>query len=347
MGTRSSWSPILLSGLLLAGCGHATTPWHEVTLPGAGTVTALANCGSRWYAAGSAHGGPALWTGTDATHWSAVPVRPVSAYGPVQELSAVACDGGVVVAIGSAAGGVHSNLRTSTWYGPAGGPLTEVPAAFELYGGPRAIGVDRILVGPRGWLIVGARTDANDLAGAAVWYSADGRDFALVDADPALESTVDGQTVAFAGYATPDGFTVVGSVGLARRTPLVWTSTDGLHWHRSTEPAEDPDAELQRAGPDGLAVGLSGKGFGAWYRDRPAGRFGAFHGTGLPAVEDLVPGAALVYDGDRYRLWRTGDHGAHWSEEALPPGTGTGHAALVSGDGHLLLALDNRLYVRA
>lgn len=325
MGTRSSWSPILISALLLAGCTSAPA-WHEVSVDG--QVTSLAACPGRWYAAGARHGAPALWTSTDASHWSAVPVRPVSAYGPVQTLSAVACTGGAVVAIGSAAGGVHSNLRTSTWYGTVGGALTEVPAGFELFGGPRAIGVDRVMVGPAGWLIVGARTDANGLVGAAVWHSGDGRDFQLVDADPALESTVDGQTVALGGYAGPEGYTLVGSVGLATRTPLVWTSPDGLHWTRHAAPGRN--AEIQRGTPDGLAVGLAGTGFAAWYHGQPAGTFGAFHGTGLAAVTDLVDGDALVYDGSTYQLWRTTDHGAHWTRRALPVDATTGPAALVS-----------------
>jgi hypothetical protein len=334
VGTRSSWSPILLSVAALAGC-TSVTPWHEVSVNG--IVTSLADCPGHWYAAGAQHGAPALWTSTDAAHWSAVPVRPVSAYGPVQTLSAVACTGERVVAIGSAAGGVHGNLRTSTWYGTVGGPLTEVSAAFELFGGPRAIGVDRVLVGPRGWLIIGARTDANGLVGAAVWHSVDGRDFRLVDADPALESTVDGQTVAFGGYATPDGFTVVGSVGLATRTHLVWTSPDGLRWRRSTPAAVARNAEIQRITDDGLAVGLTGSAFAAWYREKPVGTFGAFHGTGLAAVVDLVADTALVYDGERYQLWTTADHGAHWARRDLPVSATSGHAALAR---HLLALSD-------
>ncbi len=316
MGTRSSWSPILASLLALAGCSATQSPWHEVHLPGShAEVTALASCPGRWYAAGSVGTAPALWMSTDAQHWTALPTKPVSAYGPVQQLSAVACTGDTVVAIGSAAGGVHGNLRTSTWLATGGGPLVETPAPFELYGGPRAIGVDRVVVGPRGWLIVGARTDANGLAGAAVWHSLDGRSFQLVDADPALESDARGQTVAFAGYASADGFTVVGSTGLATRTPLVWSSPDGLHWQRSAVTAADRDAELQRITADGLAVGIAGRGFAAWYHGQPVGRFGSFAGTGLPTVLDLTSDDALVDDGQRYRLWTTTDH-AQWPDGA-------------------------------
>jgi hypothetical protein len=346
VGTRSSWSPILASLLLLAGCAtRSANPWHEVHLPDPHPeVTALASCSGGWVAAGSSGGAPALWTSTDASTWRAVPTRAVSAYGPVQQFSAVACDGDTIVAIGSAAGGAHGNLRTSTWYGTSGGPLVEVPAPFELYGGPRAIGVDRVVVGPRGWLIIGARTDANGLAGAAVWHSTDGRTFDLVDADPALESDARGQTVAFAGYASAGGFTVVGSTGLATRTPLVWTSPDGLHWQRSAVPAPARDAELQRITPDGLAVGLAGTGFGAWYRGRPVGRFGTFAGTGLPAVLDLAGSDALVFTGQRYELWTTTDHGAHWSALSLPRNASSHRIALTQMNGVRLLALDDTLW---
>jgi hypothetical protein len=348
MGTRSSWSLILtsLAGLLaLGGCSPGPPiVWHEVHLPVAGDgrpeVTSLASCSGHYYAAGAyvrpdGATTPALWTSTDATHWTAVPTRAVSAYGPANRLSAVACRGETVVSVGSAAGGVHGNLRTSTWYSAYGAPLTETAAPFELFGGPRAIGVDRIIAGPRGWLIVGARTDANGLAGAAVWYSPDGHAFQLVDADPALESDPRGQTVAFIGYARDDGFAVVGSTGLASRTPLAWTSPDGLHWQRTVVPASEPDAELQKMpeGWDDEAVGLAGRAFGHWYRDGSGGwhelkTFGAFSGTGLPAVLDIVGYAVLVTDGAEY--------------QPLPERVTSGHAAMTGSSGNwLLLALDD------
>jgi hypothetical protein len=311
-------------------------------------VTSLAYCPGHFYAAGSylrpdGATAPALWSSTDAVHWSAVPTRPVSAYGPVQRLSAVACRGETVVSVGSAAGGVHGNLRTSTWYSAYRAPLTEVPAPFELYGGPRAIGVDRVMAGPRGWLIVGARTDANGLAGAAVWYSPDGHAFQLVDADPALESDARGQTVAFAGYARDDGFALVGSTGLAARTPLAWTSPDGLHWRRGAVPASERDAEPQRmpVGHD-EAVGIAGRAFGHWYRD-PGGAwhetktFGAFSGTGLPAVLDVVGDMVLVTNGAEYQLWA-----ASGTRLPLPEHVTSGYAALTGPNGNqMLLALDD------
>jgi hypothetical protein len=326
-----------------------------VSLPVAGSgrpeVTSLAYCTGHFYAAGAyvkADGttSPALWTSTDAVRWSAVPTSPVSAYGAAQRLSAVACRGETVVSVGSAAGGVHGNLRTSTWYGSPE-RLTETPAPFELFGGPRAIGVDRVVAGPHGWLIVGARTDANGLAGAAVWYSPDGLTFQLIDADPALESNEHGQTVAFAGYARGTGFTLVGSTGLAFRTPIVWTSPDGLSWQRTMVPASQPDAEIQRLDGDDEAVGLAGQAFGYWYRDEggywhETKPFGAFSGTGLPAVLDVIGEDVLVTNGAEYQFWTTSG-----TRLPLPAHVTSGHAALAGPDvNHLLLALDDGNHTR-
>jgi hypothetical protein len=305
-----------------------------------------------WYAAGAyrrpdGSTAPALWTSPDAEHWRPVPARPVSAYGPSHLLYAVACRGDTVVAIGSAAGGVHGNPRTATWRATGAGPLVETPAAFELYGGPRAIGVGQLVAGPAGWLITGARLDANGRPGAAVWVAPDGLDFHLVDADPELESDARGQTVAVGGYAGPDGFTVAGSVGRTTRTPVVWTSPDGQHWRRTTLPTDAADAELQAIAPGGDAAGIAGTGFASWHRDaagwRQTGRFGRFAGTGLPQVLDLRAGVALVADGQRYRLWRDGGQLAL----PIPLDAGGGrHVALAADGSRLLLAADDGTVTR-
>ncbi len=400
VGTRSSWSPILASlrlrlrlrlrlclltlvlapPLVIAGCTSAPGPpplpapgWHEVTLPVAGTgrpeVAALAACPGHWYAAGGYRTpdgatSPALWASPDGRAWRPVPTRPVSAYGPRHLLSAVACRGDTVVAVGSAAGGVHGNPRTATWLASGTGPLTEVPAAFELYGGPAAIGVGRLTAGPGGWLLCGARLDANGQPGAAVWPSVDGREFRLVDADPELESDARGQTSGVDVLAAQDGFTLVGSVfpldGHAARAPLAWTSGDGVHWHRVALPAPGEDAELQRAVPDGdglLVLGIRGAGFGVWRASGsggdPAGwrtvsRFGAFHGTGLPGVTALATSDgrayAVVADGERYQLWASGGPATDWTRLPLPvqPTVGEGHqVALVGAGDAMLLAVED------
>jgi hypothetical protein len=383
---------LLLLGALAGCAAHPQPPapvlpalaWHEVSLPVAGTgrpqVAALSTCPGHWYAAGAYRTPdgattPALWTSDDGSAWRAVPAHPVSAYGPSHLLSALACRGDTVVAVGSAAGGAHGNLRTNTWIRSGDGPLTEIPAPFELYGGDAAIGVGRLTAGPAGWLLGGARRDADGQPGAAVWNSVDGRTFRLIDADPALESGTGGQTTATDETAGPTGFTLVGSVlppgskGLAR-DPLVCVSTDGLHWQRLATPATADDEELQRVTPTDtglLALGVRATGFAAWRTDstiptnpassggpvawRQVGRFGAFHGSDLPGVIDLtvVGGTAytLISDGEHYQLWTSRNvsrDGASWAPLPLPdPLTAAnGHrVALVSAGHRLLLATDD------
>jgi hypothetical protein len=349
--------------------------------PGRPVLRDVAACATRWYAAGgylAADGAtrPALWTSDDARAWVEVPVRPVSVYGPSQLLTSVACRDGLAVAVGATSGGVHGNPRVSTWAGAAGGPLAEQPAAFELFGGPDAIGVGKLAGGGPGggsgpgWLIVGAWRDANGGAGAAVWVDPDGRGFRLVNADPALESDARGPTVAQDATARPGGFTLIGSVGtpgsrVAARDPAVWTSVDGLAWRRVPVPAADEDEELQRVLADGggeLAVGVTGTGFGAWRGTasgdgwHAVGRFGSFAGSGLPAIAALATGPsgdayAIVGDGARYRLWSSPD-GATWTERGLPVAVPVGEqrrVVLAGGGGRLLLAAEDgtasRLYV--
>jgi hypothetical protein len=398
MATRWSWwrVPASLTILLAAGCvaacthggslgggdggggagggGHAAGPaiprpaWQAVALPvggpGRAEVRDLAACSGHWYAAGGylmpdASTRPALWTSPDARTWAQMPIRPKSFYGPGQLLSAVACRGDEVVAVGSTPGGAHGNPRISTW-ASGGDGLNEVPAPFELYGGTDAIGTGRLTAGPTGWLITGTRRDANGQAGAAVWFSADGRTFRLVDADPALESDARGLTTALDAAAGASGFTAVGTVltpgsRTGARDPAVWTSSDGLAWRRQPVPATPQDETLDRAVPyrDGvLAVGERESGFGAWFGAaggwRATGRFGAFAGTNVPLVNGLAVGAdqrayAIAGDGTRYRLWASPD-AVNWTELALPaavPATGQNRVSLVGTGGQLLLVAED------
>jgi len=368
-----------------AGCtgGSATKPaWQEISLPGNGSgrpvVRDVTSCTGHGYLAGgyrAADGStaPALWSTVDGQHWRAVPVQPKSAYGPRHLLSAVACRGDTVVAIGSAPGGVHGNPRTNTWVGHAGGPLTEVPAAFELFGGPRQIGVGRLVAGTTGWLIGGARTGVNGAAGAAVWSSPDGASFRLVDDEPALVSDARAQTVLTGVAPLPSGgFVAVGSAIPAgnpvTRQPLAWRSPDGLRWTREVVPGggEDADVEVVTAYQDGLlALGIRGDGFGAWLGSaigvgspggpggpgsaggwRAVARFGTLGGADLPQLTGLATRSSEAWvvgsDGIRYRLWHSSDPST-WTELPMPaqvPAGGGGLARLADLDSRLLLATD-------
>jgi hypothetical protein len=350
-----------------SSAGLATLAWHEVHLPdtpaGQVVVRDVTACPGHWYLAGGYRAAdastvPGLWSAVDGRDWRPVPTQPRSIYGPRHLLSAVACRGDTVVAIGSAPGGVHGNLRTNTWLGAGSGPLTEVPAAFELFGGPQQIGVGQLAAGTTGWLIGGARTDANGQAGAAVWASADGASFRLVDNDPALESDSAAETVLTGVCATPrGGFVAVGSAVPADnpliRRALAWRSPDGLHWTREQVPADAGDADIEAAAPYGddlLALGIRDGAFGAWLDSaagwRAVARFGNLGGLALPQITGLVTRSGTAYaigsDGTRYRLWRSTD-ARTWIEVAMPaqvPAGGAGMARLASLDGQLVLATD-------
>jgi hypothetical protein len=125
--------------------------WHEARLPAtSGRMLArdLLRCSGRWYLVGAVAtvdgSRPAAWSSVDGQTWSAVPVAPVSYYGPRHVLYAAGCRDGRLAALGAAPGGAHGNPRTAAWYQRPDGTLTELPAAFELYGGPNAVAVTRI-----------------------------------------------------------------------------------------------------------------------------------------------------------------------------------------------------------
>jgi hypothetical protein len=365
---------VVVVALALTGCTHGpppvpapSLPWREVSLPGDGAGAAVVRdvtaCPGHGYLAGGyrAPDGttvPALWSTVDGQHWRSVPTRPESAYGPHHLLSAVACRGDTVVAVGSAAGGVHGNPRTNTWIGTGSGPLTEIPAAFELFGGPRQIGVGQLAAGTTGWVIGGARTDANGEAGAAVWFASDGASFQLVDDDPALESDAHAETVLTGVAPVPaGGFVAVGSAipagDPATRQPLAWRSPDGMHWARQAVPSDGGDADIEAVVPyrDGLlALGVRGDGFGAWLGSatgwRAVARFGALGGTALPQITGLAirSGAACAVgsDGTRYRLWCATDP-SRWTELPMPASVPAGDpsiARLADIDGQLVLTTD-------
>lgn len=352
------WLAVLIvASVLPAGCTSARSSpipapvavsWREVRLPadprGRVELRDVASCAGHWYAAGALltpSGGtlPALWSSVDGTQWTAVAPKPVSAYGPSHVLYSVSCDGETVVTVGASNGGAHGNPRTGTWYAPVGGAtLTEVPSGFEQYGGLNAIGVGPVSGGGAGWVIVGARINANGTQGAAVWQSHDGHTFTLIDDDPALESDkrgvteADGALVTSSGYLAVGGITPPGSVGSARDA-IAWRSSDGRRWERLTLSAEPGDDLLQRvtATPTGvLAVGPDPTGFSVWTADasgqswRRAGHFGGVGGgTAVPAVSSLVsagtPGVdyAVVSDSATYGLWR-GTSGTDWRQVTLP-----------------------------
>jgi hypothetical protein len=282
---------------------------------------------------------------------------PGSVYGPLHQYSAAACVPGRLAALGSATGGSHGMARTSNWYA-AGGPLREVISAAELYGGSQSIAVNRLAGGPAGWVIAGAREDANSNPGAAVWVSPDAVEFTLVDGDPALESRTGEITSATDATWDGHGWTLVGDrtvvkPGGAGRTAMAWTSQDGRTWTRQYAPAAGAAADaLQRVVPyrgGVLALGLHGNQLGAWRRDA-AGRWswgGAFGHTdvtrGKVGVQSLAVAGDVAYaavtDGTAITLWTSHD-GTRWRRLAAPAplAGGADNRLLVASDGTTVMA---------
>jgi hypothetical protein len=336
--------------LVLAGCRADVEPeptppeplrpvWQRLTLPapagepGRPMLRDIVACAGRWFVVGGladAAGGtrPAAWTSTDGETWSSLPFVADSYYGRQNVVYAAGCRDGRLAALGAKTGGAHAYPRTSSWWQRPDGALVEVAARFELYGGPTAVNVGRLVGGPAGWLITGNRS-----SGAAAWVSPDGVEFELLEGAPELASDDRGVTWGFDAVAGPAGWLMVGGLlppGRIDRDPLAWTSPDGRAWQRVSLPATDEYEELQRValvGATPVAVGLRGDSLGAWRASGggwlAAGGFGAVGGTGVvPGVAGLAVAGdrllATVSDGTAYGIWSSSDLGGSWRTVTAP-----------------------------
>ena len=303
---------------------------------------------------------------TDGRTWAPLPLRPISYYGERAILYAVGCHEGRVAVVGARAGGAHGNPRVRTWRQDADdGGLTEVPAEFELYGGPEAVSASRMVGGSGGWLIAGART-----SGAAVWLSPDAADFRLVDRAAALASDAGLTTLATDAVSVPDGWLVGGGgrpAGRADRDPFVWFSGDGRSWTRLALPATGDDEIVQRlarVGSTVYAVGVRGSAFQAWVSEpaggatsagtwRAVGRFGATGAGAVAGVESVAGGVdglvAMTVAAGGHRLWRSAAGASSWLPVVLPADVATGgdtSAAVAVLAGRVVVTVDDGVAAR-
>ncbi|WP_432954660.1 hypothetical protein [Micromonospora haikouensis] len=355
--------------------------WRVLTLPtppgapGRLLLRDATACGGRWFVVGAVADAagvtrPAAWSSpAPATSspaapspvasaaprgagfaWSPLRLTPRTAYGAENVLTAVGCRDGRLAAVGAKSGGVHGNPRISTWRQLADGSVVEVPAEFEVFGGPDAVNVGRIAGGPAGWVIAGNRG-----TGAAAWSSADVGEFRLVSGVPELASGAAGRTWAADVTAAASGWVLVGSVRAPGRPggdPAVWTSPDGLGWRRQVLPAGDAPGDLQRvvrAGERLVAVGRRGDALAAWVRDaagwRPGGTLGPAAGgsaqvAGLAAVDGGV--LAVAVDPAGSSAWFSTDGGG-WAPVGLPVALAAApdrSVAVAGAGGEVLLLVD-------
>ncbi|MFI7214426.1 hypothetical protein [Micromonospora maritima] len=380
---RSAVAVVAGVAVLLAACRSAPEQpaapapvrpaWRAVELPvPAGPAGRLllrdaARCADRWYAVGgvvdpAGQTRPAAWSSSDGVSWSALPVRGQTFYGRQHVLYAVACRDDGMAALGAKTGGVHGNPRTGTWVWRPGGPVREVPAAFELFGGPRAVSAARLAAGPGGWLICGARVD-----GAAVWTSPDADGFTLHAGLPELAGDGRGRTAARDATALGAGWLVVGSLlppGGTARTPLAWSSADGRTWSRVALPAPPGSGGTAErvVSRDGVpvVVGTVRDGFTVWGASagasegwRRLGGFGAA-GPGVLSVDGLAAArgrlVAVTGDGADRRLWISADGGVSWRPVIAPaavPDRGDAALAVAAGDAGLVVVADDGKSSRA
>lgn len=346
-----------------------TVSWREVTLPmpagraGRIAVRDAVKCGDQWHITGAVYLGgpsdtdyygdskPAVWRSTDGAQWESVRFAPRTYWGGRAVILSAACHDGQLALLGAKPGGAHGNPRVTTWYLRKDGVFTDVDAPFELYGGPRAVSVERMAAGDTGWLIVG-----NRISGGAVWISPHAREFTLIDADPELGSDARTDTAARDAAHTDAGWIVVGNASLKgriARVPLSWTSEDGRTWQRLRMPygREYTDAQRVIGYRDGvIAVGIQGERFTTWRRSghgawRRGGGFGAIaDGRASPFVSGFTVAGdgvlAAVSDSVRYGLWASPD-GERWRPVKTPsrPTTAGEHLMTAVGAGEQLVLL--------
>ncbi len=325
--------------------------WRTVSVPGAeARVVGMFFDGSTWWFSGSTRDPsgvqrPAVWTSSDLVSVTPMVMRPVTPYGEISEIYAIAAARGGAVALGMHTGGAHGNPRTGSWVlssSEASPPtMGEVKANFELYNGPRQIGVRSVAAVPSGgWVIFGSRVNRNGLLGATSWWSADGSEFAIFDDDPVLSAGVgqqhQGLDVAADGpqlLAVGEQFAVRG--GVPSTDAVVWTSTDGRTWMANTDrrlrDGGDGEQRFQRVAVSGDGAVIGGTDSAvrtrliAWER-----RGGKWHRSvlPLPSSDDALSGVTdVAIDGtvalvgakvDERLLLVTRPVGGRWRRAILP-----------------------------
>lgn len=367
-----------LLGTLVAACGSSTKTapvlradgWETeaaLPLPADRRVPAfeitdvLASDGSApWVAVGIGHPdsssrAPLWWTSPDGRTWTPGGLAVLTADGPASGLEGVSRSGDTTTVVGEAFSGVHGNSRPILWRSVGGGPLTEVPITRETFGGPRAVGVDGVSIGPGGaaggflvagsYIVGGTWTGPGSRLAAQVWRSTDGGEWTRVDGQEALASTPSEELLGVSVAARPGGPAVlagnaspIGSAAPGPPTGALWRSADGLAWKR-VDPAAaamggGPSSQLASvvAGPKAFvaagvitnagrsepAIWTSADG-GSWQRAAAADPAPA---GAVVRVLDLAVTATRMWlvwsDGGVVRLASSPD-GRHWVDEPLPP----------------------------
>jgi hypothetical protein len=261
---------------------------------------------------------PAVWASNDGREWEAIPLHPGNDFYTAREiLGSVACSRGRIALLGAKSGGAHGMPRTATWRQRPDGSLAAVRASYLLFGGSETVAVARLVGGPDGYLVAGART-----SGAAVWQSPTGASFRLYQGAAGLRSTSRVRTLAVDAMPYRDRWLVAGEATDAsgRLHAVTWTGEGAAPWSRQDLPGGQILSTAERvidtpAGPD--VAGLLDQGFGLWALRNGKWRLMETFGRPEPdgTAASYVSGLAyagghvvVTYsDGVRFRLWMAGD----------------------------------------
>jgi hypothetical protein len=259
-----------------AGTTSAARPPVMVTwspmpaVPGATSLTWVTSAGEQVLVSGQRGTGdaapPGLWR-DDGHGWDDIDLAPVTYYGRRAQLYRVVSDGRRVVALGRRIGGTHGNPRVTSWTGTLAG-VHETEQPFELFGGPDAIAVTDLALGPSGGVVLGAWAHHGDPAGAAVWLE-QGDTWRRYDEAPGLASevtdvgselTMPEALAVRAGAPVIVGWTVHLAAGQLAFRASMWRQ-EGPGWQEVRLPAVgDAQARAVTCGPGECTVVGSASG---------------------------------------------------------------------------------------
>jgi hypothetical protein len=333
IGRRTARAVGVLSGAALlaatlTACGHQDPPWAHLSWQGAAlpvpdgsraVVRSATWCADRWVVVGATADAAgdtraAAWSSPDGRTWGTVRLDPHHDYYAAHEiLSTVACSRGRLAMLGAKPGGAHGSARTANWrQRPDGSLAAVVHASYLLFGGTRAVAVNRLEGGPHGFMIAGTRA-----SGAAVWTSPTGASFRLHEGVPGLANSSSARTQGTDAVPAGRGWLVVGlsTEDDGRLDATVWTPAGTDRWLRRVLPGGDTVSTADRvihAGSGPVVAGLLDQEFGLWRRqgvnwtlegtfgERVADATSASYVSGLAWTGSLV--VATYSDGTRFRL---------------------------------------------
>jgi hypothetical protein len=302
----------------------AGVPWRAQALPGAGQIQLLAEAGGAVVAV-VASGGAARQSRLlvlEQGRWRSVETVDRSFYGGRGAFVSVA--GGPaapadLVALRSASGGAHGNPRYTGWVGDVR-RVAEVPATFETFGSPSALGPVDVATGENGPVLVGSWV-TNGLASAAWWTLTDGTWRRSVGG-PNMTSSSSRLLALTSVQARRDGYLVTGVAtvlghGEVRFQPVAWTGSPG-RWRAVDLGADGGDGRAEAAACSSrqcLVLGSDEGGVLAWRLDgtharsagrpidRPLAERGLLAGVVWPALRVV---AAQTVDGLRLAVGGAG-----------------------------------------